>query len=88
MIPAGPFLDRQVGQLGQGDVGPDGRGHQYPLEAFQVVPEFPVVPEVDRIALQPLHGVGDVHAADGGHDHLLDVGHGEAVPGDIHPAGC
>ena len=58
------------------------RRHQDPLELIDVVPQLPRVAHIDWVALPALDGAGDVHAADGRLDHLLDLAHRQAVAGD------
>jgi hypothetical protein len=66
-------------------MGAGGCGHQDPAQFFRRVPQFAAVAQVDRVALQPLHGLGDVHAAHGGHDDVLDITHGESIAGGLFP---
>ena len=73
--------DADVGQLADGHLGAGGRGHENAAQFFRRVAQFAAVAQIDRVALQSLHGLGDVHAADGGHDNVLDIAHGKPVAG-------
>ena len=78
-----PFANGEIGKLGQRHLRAGARRHQYPFEPVDVVAQFSAVAQVDGIALQPFDGKGDVHAADGRHDHLLHVCHRQSVAGDL-----
>ncbi len=56
---------------------------QYPFECFHIIPELTRVTQVDRVALQPFDGLGDVHAADGSLNDVLYRAHGKAVTGSV-----
>ena len=78
-----PLADGERGQLRQRHVRA-GRGrHEHAAQHGQVVAQFARVPQVDRIALQPLDRERDVAAADRRLDDVLDVADGQAVAGDL-----
>ena len=54
-------------------------GNQHTSELVWVVTQLRLVAQVDGVAFEALDGVGDVHAADGGHDHVLNIPHGQTV---------
>ena len=58
-----------------------------PFDRFRVVPKLARIADVHRIASPPLHRRREVLAADRRGDQLLDVVHGQAVPGRPGPAG-
>ncbi len=43
------------------------------------------IAQVDGIALQAFHRLGEVHAPQGGGDDILDVPHREAIAGGLTP---
>ena len=51
-----------------------GRRHdrQFP-QLGRIVALFAGKTHIDRVTLQPLHGLGDVDATDGSADHLVDI---------------
>ena len=67
--------------LGDRDMGA-GRGRdQHPAQGLQVVAEVALVADVDRIALQSLDRLGDVHAADRRLDDVLHIADRQPVAG-------
>ena len=89
---------RSVGNLDRGDLaqrhhGAGRRDDGQRLQLLQRVAYHLRIAQVDRIALQPFHGLGDVHPADGNVDDLLHVADaqsqpssGQAVDGNVHIA--
>ena len=81
----GALADLEVGHLLHGDLGPGGGRDQHPAQGGQILPVVLKVAQVHRVALQALHGVAEVHAAERREDNVLDVPHGEAVAGRLLP---
>src|SRR5208337_1088472 len=85
----GVFTADHIGALVDLDVRHLVHGHLYAAlggdeDAAQGREVFPVILEiaqVDGVALQPLHRLGDILPSQGGGDDVLDVPHGEAVAG-------
>ncbi len=76
----GSFVNGQIRQLGQRNLRARGCGHKNASEPLNVIPEFAVVPQTDRVSLQPFNCVGHVHPADSRHDHILHISNRQPVP--------
>ena len=75
-----PLKEPEGCHLLQGDVLSAGRRHEHATQGLDVVPEGATVPEVHGVAFQAFDGFRDVHASDGGHDHVLHILDGKPVP--------
>ena len=74
-----PLVQVKCGHLPQRDMFPPGSRNKHSTQRFQIVSKRPPVPEIDRITLQALHRLCDVHPSNGGHDHVLDILYGKPV---------
>ena len=77
----GPHGHAHARQLGERNLGAGGGGDQDALEHLRFVAQLAGIAHVDGKALAPFDGAGDVLAADGGFDHVLDVAHREPIAG-------
>ena len=77
----GALVHVNVGHLFHGDLGPGGSGDEHPAQGRQILPVILEVAQIHRVALQTLHGLGDIFAAQGAGNDLLDITHGQPVAG-------
>ncbi len=68
---------RRGGRLGRAHAL---QGHEHLLELLDIAAQLPGIADVHRVPLPAFDGGGEVHAANGGFDHLLDVFDRKAVP--------
>ncbi len=76
-----PLVELDVGHLLHGDRGSLGSGDQDALQGRQAAAIILKIPQIHRVTFQALHRLGNIFAPQGHGDDLLDVAHGEAVPG-------
>ena len=88
--------DQHLGNLAQRHLLPSGGEQRQFAQFFDIIALLARETQIDRVALQPLDGGGDIDAADCDSDHLVDVGYiqpkaggGKAVGTDfdVAPAG-
>ena len=76
-----PLMDVDFGDLGHGNLGATGRGDEDTLEGGEIFPVVLEIADIDRITLQALHSLGNLHAAQGGEDDVLNFPDHEAITG-------
>ena len=88
--PRGAVHDRHVRHVSQGDTLPRGGDDRQQSQLLRGVAVGLGIADIDRVALQPLHRLGDIHSPHSGGHHLLHVGNIQAEASgalalDIHP---